>query len=62
MKQSLKNNFGKWIGKQVYIVAAKRTPIATFMGIFKSINAPLLASHAIKACLKYSGLKGNQID
>ena len=46
----------------VYIVASKRTPITTFNGNLSNINAPLLSSHAIKACLKDLNLKGDEID
>jgi acetyl-CoA C-acetyltransferase len=41
----------KTLPKNVYIVAAKRTPIATFMGKLSHLHAPSLASIAIKGAL-----------
>ena len=58
----LKSSFSKLAGRNVYIVASKRTPIASYLGAFSEINAPLLASHAIKACLNELNLKGDDIN
>ncbi|MFI5302521.1 MAG: acetyl-CoA C-acetyltransferase, partial [Polyangiales bacterium] len=36
----------------VYVVAARRTPIASFQGAFSDVTAPKLGSIAIKAALE----------
>ncbi|HLF66514.1 MAG TPA: acetyl-CoA C-acetyltransferase, partial [Gammaproteobacteria bacterium] len=41
----------------VVIVGAKRTPIGNFLGCFKSLSAPQLASTAIKAALEQAAVK-----
>jgi acetyl-CoA C-acetyltransferase len=48
--------------KSVYIVAAKRTPIGRFQGVFKEISAPKLGSIAIKAAVESSGISPDIID
>ena len=46
----------------VVIVGAKRTPIGNFLGCFKSLSAPQLASTAIKAALEQAAVKVEAID
>ncbi|KAH9426486.1 acetyl-CoA acetyltransferase A, mitochondrial-like [Dermatophagoides pteronyssinus] len=48
--------------KEVYIVAAKRTPLGSFQGSLSSLSATKLGSIAIHACLEDIGLSGNDID
>ena len=48
--------------KKVYIVAAVRTPIGSFGGIFANIPAPVLGAAAIKGALEKSGIKPEQVD
>ena len=48
--------------EKVYIVAAKRTPIGSFGGALKNINAGNLAAVAIKAALEESNIANNLID
>src|SRR6188474_1222977 len=48
--------------KEVYIVAAVRTPIGSFGGIFKDISATKLGAVAIKGAIKKAGLKPGDID
>ena len=43
-----------FLPKDVVIVAAKRTPIGSFMGSLSTVPAPRLAAHAIKAALYHS--------
>jgi acetyl-CoA C-acetyltransferase len=48
--------------KEVYIVAAKRTPIGGFMGNLSSINTPQLGALAIKGALDSIQLAPSEID
>ena len=48
--------------KEVFIVAAKRTPIGRFQGVFKDMTGPKLGAVAIKAAVEASGLSPNCID
>lgn len=48
--------------KTVYIVAAVRTPMGSFMGKLSSIPAPKLGAAAIKGALERSGIKAEQVD
>ena len=50
-----------FLPQEVVIVAAKRTPIGSFMGALSTVPAPALASHAIKAALHQASLKPEQI-
>ena len=50
-----------FIPEEVVIVAAKRTPIGSFMGNLSTVPAPRLAAHAIKAALAQASLKPEQI-
>ena len=47
---------------EIVIVAAKRTPIGCFQGIFSKTPAPLLASQAIKGCVDSLNLDPFSID
>jgi acetyl-CoA C-acetyltransferase len=60
MFKNISRNFA-FLPQEVVIVAAKRTPIGSFMGSLSSISAPQLASISIKACLSQSNLVPNQI-
>ena len=46
----------------VYIVAAKRTPIGRFQGVFKDLVAPKLGAVAVKAAVEASGISLDIID
>lgn len=48
--------------KTVYIVAAKRTPIGSFLGALSTIPATALGSTALKACLEQSQLVPSLIE
>ncbi|OMJ69093.1 hypothetical protein SteCoe_33279 [Stentor coeruleus] len=50
-----------FLPREVVIVAAKRTPIGSFMGSLSAIPAPKLGAHAIKAALNQAKLKPNQV-
>lgn len=52
----------KLLGRPVYIVAGKRTPIGQFGGKLSKIPAVELGGHAIKAVLESIKLAGNQVD
>ena len=46
----------------IVIVAAARTPIANFQGVFKSLSSTELGAIAIKGALQRSGLQATEID
>lgn len=48
--------------KEVYIVAAVRTPIGSFGGSLSSFSATQLGAFAIKGALEKSGVKPEQVD
>jgi len=48
--------------KNVYIVAAKRTPVGRFQGALKNEAAPRLGAIAVKAAVEQSGVKPEFID
>jgi acetyl-CoA C-acetyltransferase len=50
------------MSKEVYIVAAVRTPMGSFMGCLSSISATQLGAIAIKGALEKSGLKAENIN
>lgn len=50
-----------FLPQEIVVVAAKRTPIGSFMGSLSTISAPKLGAHAIKAALNQAGLKPNQV-
>jgi acetyl-CoA C-acetyltransferase len=47
---------------KVYIVAAKRTPIGSFGGVFKNISAPVLAAEALKNAIDTYSIPKDAID
>jgi acetyl-CoA C-acetyltransferase len=48
--------------KNVYIVAAKRTPVGRFQGVFKNISASKLGAVAVKAVIEASTVSSTHID
>jgi acetyl-CoA C-acetyltransferase len=50
------------MSEQVYIVAARRTPIGAFQGALSPLTSPQLGAAAIQAAIKDSGLSAEQID
>lgn len=48
--------------RDVYIVAAKRTPIGKFGGVLKDIHPTDLGAHAMRAALGQAGLNGDALD
>lgn len=44
-----------------YIVAAKRTPVGSFQGVYANVPAPRLGATAIQAALKESGVAASDI-
>src|SRR6516162_6333034 len=44
------------------ILAARRTPVGAFQGVFAGVTAPQLGAAAIKAALADSGVPAAQID
>jgi acetyl-CoA C-acetyltransferase len=45
----------------VVIVAAKRTPIGAFQGVFSPLTAPQLGGAAVRAAIEAAGIKGSDI-
>ena len=62
MSRLLRFSFAKIRKRDVFVVASKRTPIASYLGAYKNLNAPLLGAHAIKAALESINLPGDSID
>ncbi len=50
------------MSEQVYIVAARRTPLGAFQGVFSPLTGPQLGAAAAQAAIKDSGLAAEQID
>lgn len=50
------------MSNKVYIVAAKRTPIGSFLGGLSSLSAVELGAIAIKSALAQAGIEASQID
>lgn len=50
------------MSKEIYIIAAVRTPIGAFMGSLSTVPATQLGSVAIKGALEKAGLNGSQVD
>jgi acetyl-CoA C-acetyltransferase len=50
------------MSEQIYIVAARRTPIGSFQGALSPLTAPQLGAVAAQAAIKDSGLNAEQID
>lgn len=48
--------------REVVIVGAARTPIASFMGAFEGLSAPKLGAVAIKAAIERAGIEGKDVD
>ncbi len=48
--------------KEVYIVAAVRTPIGSFGGVLSGFTAIQLGASAIKGALENAGVEGSQVD
>ncbi len=48
--------------RSVYIVAAKRTPIGSFLGKLSNFNAPQLGGFAIKGALESINLNPKEVD
>jgi acetyl-CoA C-acetyltransferase len=46
----------------VFIVAARRTPIGAFQGVFSPVTAPELGAAAARAALADAGLQGSDVD
>jgi acetyl-CoA C-acetyltransferase len=46
----------------VVILAARRTPVGAFQGVFAPVSAPELGASAIRAALSDSGLAASQVD
>ena len=49
-------------GRSVVIAAAKRTPIGSFMGQFKSLDAPQLGSAAARGAMSAAGVEATEIE
>jgi acetyl-CoA C-acetyltransferase len=47
--------------KPVYIVAAKRTPMGSYMGALSSVSAPNLGATSIRAALSQAGLEASAV-
>jgi acetyl-CoA C-acetyltransferase/acetyl-CoA acyltransferase 2 len=52
----------KKLHREIWILAAKRTPFGTFGGALKDISAIDLAVHASKAALAQAGVGGEEVD
>ena len=52
----------KKLNKEIWIVAAKRTPFGALSGAFKRVSAIDLAVHASKAAMEQSGVQADEID
>ena len=46
----------------IVVLAARRTPVGAFQGVFAGVSGPQLGSAAIKAAVEDSGLKAGDID
>lgn len=49
------------MNKEVYIIAAKRTAIGSFMGSLSSVSATQLGATAIKGAIEQAGIKADQV-
>ena len=50
------------MSEDIYIVAARRTPIGAFQGALSALSAPQLGAVAAQAAIKDSGVDAAQID
>jgi acetyl-CoA C-acetyltransferase len=57
----ISNLFMKGVLNEVFIVAAKRTPVASFLKSLASVTAPQLGAVAIRSAILAAGLKGENI-
>lgn len=48
--------------KEVYILSAVRTPIASFGGVFKNLSATQLGAAAIKSAVEKAGIQPHQVE
>lgn len=60
--RAIKYAFGTSLGRDVYIVAAKRTPIGAFTGKLSHLQAPELGGIAIKGALDSIKLSPKEVD
>lgn len=51
-----------WFFKEVYIVAAVRTPIAAFRGSFSTLTSVDLGAHVAKESLHRAGLRADEVE
>lgn len=51
-----------FLGKNTYIVAAKRTPMGTFLGKLSKLKASELGAISIKAALNSINLSGTEVN
>ena len=50
------------MSKSVYVIAAVRTPMGSFLGTLSSVAATDLGAAAIRGALSKSGVSANQVD
>ena len=48
--------------EKVYVVGAARTPVGSFGGVLKEVNAVNLGSIAIEEAVKRAGVETSQVD
>lgn len=60
--KSLRAFSTSYLGKPTYIVAAKRTPMGSFLGKMSKIKATELGSLAIKSALSSINLSGSEVN
>ncbi|MER3602984.1 MAG: acetyl-CoA C-acyltransferase, partial [Thermus sp.] len=48
--------------REAYVVAAVRTPIGRFGGVFKDLSPVELGAHAMRAALERAGVEGGALD
>src|SRR5215468_3167750 len=48
--------------KEIVIISAVRTPVGKFQGALKSMTAPQLGAHVVKAAVERAGVAPNQVD
>src|SRR6476659_821190 len=54
---------GAYMGDtQVFVVSGVRTPIGSFQGELKSLSAPALGAHALRAAVERSGIDAAAVD
>ena len=49
------------LNQQVVIVAARRTPIGAFQGVFSPVTAPQLGAAAARAAIQAAGIQGSDV-